>query len=283
MDQSAQILTTVQNAKTAAVNFIVAYGFQMLGAVIVLVAGLLFARWVGNLLMNALMRREMEPPVRLLLVRVSKLIIILLTIIVALDTAGVKTAPLVAGLGVAGVGVGLALQGVLGNLMAGLLIIVVKKFRVGEYIEIHDVEGEVISIELFSTTLLHPDRSRVIIPNRKIVGEILHNYGSMRQLGLTFSVAYGTDLKQAIDLIKRILAANARVIKDPAPAVGVAKLGDSSIAINVGPWVAVKDYGAAQAELTQTILEALTEAKVVLPFPQQEIRILNEALPLAAR
>lgn len=283
MDKAGEIISTVENAKAAAIAFIVTYGFQILGALIVLTAGLLVARWVGNLIMKALLRREMEPPVRNLIVRVSRLAVVMLSIIIALDTAGVKTAPLVAGLGVAGVGIGLAMQGVLGNLVAGLLIIVVKKFRVGEYIEIHDVEGEVVAIELFSTTLMHPDKSRVIIPNRKIVGEILHNYGTMRQLDLQFSVAYRTDLLEAIEVIKQILAANPRVIKDPEPVVRVIKYGDSAVEIMVGPWVAVKDFGAARGELNLAIFDALKTANISIPFPQREIRILNDFNPAAAK
>lgn len=272
----------MENAKQVAIDFVVRYGFQILGAVIILACGFFLAKWVGNLLMRSLMRKEMEPPVRTLIVRVVRLVIFLMTTVVAMDKAGVPVTSLVAGIGVAGVGVGLAMQGVLGNLVAGLVIILVKPFRVGEYIELLGVQGEVRVIELLSTTLLHPDLSRVVIPNRKIVGEILHNFGAMRQLDLKFSVAYDTNLPGAIGLINRVLAANPRIIKDPAPLVGVVELGNSAINIAVKPWVAIKDMGI-QAELYQTIFEQMAANKFPIPFPQHQIRVLNESLPFASK
>jgi small conductance mechanosensitive channel len=272
----------MQNARQVAINFIVQYGFQIIGALFILAGGFLLAKWVGNLLMKTLMRREMEPPVRTLIVRLIRLLIFAFTVVIALDRFGVPVTTLVTGIGVAGVGVGLAMQGVLGNLISGLVIIVVKPFRVGEYIELLGVQGEVRVIELFSTTLLHPDRSRVIIPNRKIVGEILHNYGTMRQLPLKFSVSYDTNLSQAMALVREVVVNHPRVIKDPAPAVGISDFGGSSINIAVGPWVAVKDYGAAMAELNQSIYQRLIDAKIAIPFPQHEIRILNETIPFQA-
>jgi small conductance mechanosensitive channel len=273
----------MENAKQVALSFVVTYGFQIIGALFILAGGLFLAKWVGNLLMRGLMRREMEPPVRTLIVRGMKLLIFVLTAVIALDKFGVQVAPLVAGIGVAGVGIGLAMQGVLGNLVAGLFIILVKPFRVGEYIEIHDVEGEVVTIELFMTVLAHPDKSLVKIPNRKIVGEILHNYGTMRQLALPFSVAYDTNLSQAQALIREVVVNHPRVIKDPSPLVGISSFGESAINITARPWVAVKDFVAAQAELNQMIYERLISAKITVPFPQQEIRILNETLPVQAK
>jgi small conductance mechanosensitive channel len=272
----------MQNAKEVAINFIVQYGFQIVGALFIIAGGVLLAKWAGNLLMRSLMRREMEPPVRTLIVRLVRLLIFGFTAVIALDRFGVPVTTLVTGIGVAGVGVGLAMQGVLGNLISGLVIIIVKPFRVGEYIEILSVQGEVVVIELFSTTLLHPDRSRVIVPNRKIVGEILHNFGTVRQLPLKFSVSYDTNLSQAMALIREVVVNHPRVIKDPAPAVGISDFGASAINIGVGPWVAVKDYGSALAELNQSIHQRLIDAKIVIPFPQQEIRIVNETLPFPA-
>src|ERR1041385_1941169 len=269
----------MENAKQVAINFVVQYGFQIVGALFILAGGFFLAKWAGNLLMKSLMRREMEPPVRTLIVRIVRLIIFALTLVIALDKFGVPVTSLIAGIGVAGVGVGLAMQGVLGNLVAGLFIILVKPFRVGEYIELLNVQGEVKTIELFSTQLLHPDRSKVVIPNRKIVGEILHNYGTMRQLPLKFSVSYNTNISQAMALIREVVVNHPRVIKDPAPAVGISDFGEFAINLSVGPWVAVKDYGAAMAELNQSIYQRLIDAKIAIPFPQHEIRILNEALP----
>lgn len=248
---------------------------KVFAALVILIVGLLIARWVGKFMMRALSKRDMEPPVRMLLVRIVKLLVLLLTLLVVADNLELKLVPLIAGLGVAGVGVGLAMQGVLSNLVAGLTIIFVKSFRVGEYIEISGAHGQVDVIELFSTTLIHPDLSRVVVPNRKIVGEIIHNYGKIRQADLSVGVAYDTDLNHALDIIRDILDKNPRVLKNPAPGVGTATLADSSIVIAIKPWVALPDFGPAQAEINKAVVERFREVGIQIPFPQRELRILT--------
>ena len=146
------------SAKDLTVDLIIRYGFQVLGAIVILGVGVLLARWVGTMTQRWLDRQRLEPPVRTLIVRFVRIVVLLFVLVVALDKFGVQIAPLVAGIGVAGLGIGIALQGVLGNVIAGLSIIFTKPFRVGEYIELLDVHGEVTAIELFSTTLVHLDR-----------------------------------------------------------------------------------------------------------------------------
>jgi small conductance mechanosensitive channel len=158
---------------------------------------------------------------------------------------------------------------------AGLSIIFTKPFRVGEYISIAGEEGNVESISLFSTTLGHADRSLVVIPNRKIVGEVLHNFGRIRQLGITVGVAYGTNLGDALAAIREVLKSNARVLADPAPVVGVARLSEWSVTIAVAPWVGVGDYGAATAEINRALLEALRSRHIEIPLPQREVRLIT--------
>ncbi|PYI88311.1 MAG: mechanosensitive ion channel protein MscS, partial [Verrucomicrobia bacterium] len=230
---------------------------------------------VGNVAMRWLEQKPIEPPVRLLMVRIARLLVIVLALVIALGTAGVDVTALVAGIGVAGVGVGLAMQGVLGNLFAGLMIIFTKPFRVGEYVELLGVQGQVEMIELFSTKLVHPDRSRVVIPNRKVVGEVLHNYGTVRQLDLVVGVAYNSNLTETIAAVRDILNQHPRVLKDPAPIVGVSVLADSSINLAVRPWTKVADYGPACSELYQAIVERFRERNISIPFPQREVRMLD--------
>jgi len=182
-------IQTIDQIKTKVIDFLTDYGFQIVGALIILVIGVMIAWWLGRALKNWLEKKNVEPPLCMLATRLVRLLVFGLTLVVALDKCGVPIAPMIAGISVAGVGIGLAMQGVLGNLVAGLTIIFTKPFRVGEYIEIAGVEGQVKTIELFCTTLLHPDQSRVVVPNRKIVGEILHNYGQIRQLDMSVGVA----------------------------------------------------------------------------------------------
>ena len=261
--------------KNIPVDLLIKYGLQVLGAIVILGVGLLLARWVGNLVQKGLQRQDMEPPIRTLLVRFVKVLVIAFTLVVALDTFGVKVAPLIAGIGIAGVGIGIALQGVLSNVMAGLSIIFTKTYRVGEYIEIAGVYGQVETIDIFSTKLVHADRSRVVIPNRKIVGEILHNYGTTRQLTLTVGIGYGSNISEALAIAQDVVAKNPRVLKDPAPAIGISMLADSAITISVQPWVKVGDYGSAQAEVYQALVERLRARSIEIPFPQREVRLVN--------
>ncbi len=267
----------MEDAKKLVIDFFISYGFQIIGALLILGLGAMLAKYLGRILDEALTKKGMEPPLRSLITKTLKVLVFGFTFILALDKFGVQIAPLVAGIGVAGVGVGLAMQGVLGNVVAGLTIIFTKPFRVGEWVELQGEHGEVISIELFATTLMHVDRSRIIIPNRKIVGEIMHNYGAIRQLDLTVGVAYATDLDAALASINKVLAANPRVLKDPEAVVGVSQLADSSINISVKPWVAVPDYVPAGAELYKAIVAEFRQANVSIPFPQRELRVLNAA------
>lgn len=260
-------------------KFLTQYGFQIIGAVMIMVIGAFVARWVGRVADQFFAKKQVEPPIRMLAVRVLRLLVFGMAGVLALDKCGVPIAPMVAGIGVAGVGIGLALQHVLSNLVAGLTIIFTKPFRVGEYIEISGESGQVSMVQLFSTTLIHTDQSRVVIPNRKLVGEILHNYGVLRQLDLSVGVGYGTNVIEAVNTIREILAANSRVKKDPVPVVGVTSLGDFSVTIAVKPWVAPQEFVAAGIELNQAILEKFREKAIEIPFPQREVRLLNAGAP----
>jgi len=264
-------------AKDIIIDFFVRYGIRILGALVILALGIGLARWAALLTTRGVNRLEMEPPVRILIVRLVRLIVIALTLVIALDKFGVQVAPLIAGIGIAGVGVGLAMQGVLGNLVAGLTIILTKPFRIGEYIAIHGVEGQVALIELFSTTLTHPDLSRVIVPNRKMVGEILHNYGQVRQLALKLPISYRTDISRIIDLVRKLVVANPRVLKNPPPMIGISLLDESALVLGIQPWTKVEDYVVAQAELYQAILAQLQTSAIEMPVPQRQIRVMSDS------
>jgi small conductance mechanosensitive channel len=267
----------VEQWQNTVVNFFITYGFQIVGAMIILVVGAIVARWLGSATDKWLTKVQLEPPVRVLLVRLVRLVVFGFALVLALDKFGVPITPLVAGIGVVGVGVGLAAQGVLGNCFAGLTIIFTKPFRVGEYIELLGVNGQIISIDLFTTTLLHSDNSRVVVPNRKIVGEILHNYGAARQLNLTVGIAYSSDVSRALATIHEILDANPRVLKDPKPVVGIEALAESWVTIGIAPWVPVPDYGPAQLEIYQAIIEQFRARSIEIPFRQHEVRLLGQA------
>lgn len=269
-------METLEQIQRTLIDLALRFGPKVVTAALILTVGFFVGGYIAKWLENGLRHIDIEPPVRVLLVRVGRLIVTIIFVIMALQNLGVELLPLIAGLGVAGAGVALAMQGVLGNVVAGLSIIFSKPFRVGEYISIVGEEGMVEDISLFTTRLSHPDRSYVIIPNRKIVGEILHNYGKVRQLDVAVAVAYDTDINQALATIREIVTANQRVLRDPDPVIRTTLLGDSSVNIVVRPWVAVQDFGPACGEINQAILEIFRERGIVIPFPQREVRVIGQ-------
>jgi len=268
-------LAPLGQAKDTLIDLAIRFGPKLLTAILILTVGAFVASWVARAASRGLNRIDLEPPVRQLLTRVTRVLVLGLFVLMALQNLGVELLPLIAGLGVAGAGIALATQGVLSNMVAGLTIIFTKPYRVGEYIAVVGVEGEVENIALFNTALRHPDRSRIIVPNRKIVGEILHNYGRIRQSDITVGVAYESDLAVALSVIRDLVRANPRVLNEPAPVVQVARLGESDVQIAVRPWVAVADYGAVAGELHVSLVEELRRRGISIPYPQREVRLLG--------
>ena len=269
-------VATIGHAKDTLIELAIRFGPRLLTAVLILVVGLFASGWVSRWFTQFLSHRELEPPVRLLLARVAGALCMALFALLALQNLGVELLPLLAGLGVIGAGVALATQGVLSNIVAGLSIIFSKPFRVGEYIAIAGVEGVVESISLFNTTLGHVDRSQVVVPNRKVVGEILHNYGRIRQVEVSVGVAYDSDIGAVVDLIGSVLKAIPRVLTEPQPVVQPVQFGESAVSIAVKPWVAVQDQVAATGEIYAAVLAALRARGVVMPPPQREVRLIGK-------
>ena len=274
MDEQLQ---TLEHAQQTAIDLAIQFGPKLVVALLILAAGYFAGRWVGRLADAMLEKLGLDATLRLLLVRIVRILVLGLFLIMALQNLGVQLLPLIAGLGVAGAGIALAMQGVLGNLAAGLTIIFTRPFKVGEYISIADVEGTVEEIKLFNTVLSHPDLSRIVIPNRKIVGEILHNFGALRQLDVVISVAYDTDLKQALASIDDLLAAHPKILHEPEPMVRVLTLGDSGVQIAIRPWTTVAAFPAASGDITRAVLEMFRERGIHIPLPQREVRLLGPA------
>jgi small conductance mechanosensitive channel len=270
-------IESLQHLQNRAIDLLMEFGPRALSALLMLTIGFFVARAVGRAFLRGIARLDLDVPLRDLLARMVHIAVMLLFVLIALQNLGVELLPLIAGLGVAGAGIALALQGVLGNLVAGLTIILTRPFRVGEFIDIHGEEGRVESITLFSTKLSHPDRSVVVIPNRKIVGEILHNYGTLRQLNLTVGVAYDTDIGRALQVIDEVLKSNPKVVRDPEPVVRVTALADFSVNIAVRPWAQVIEAGVTSSEINRAILERFRASGIQIPFPQREVRMLTPA------
>jgi small conductance mechanosensitive channel len=270
-------LDNLTQVKSTLIDLAIRFGPKLLVAILILTVGGFVAGWIARTTARGLNRLGLEPPVRQLLARVARVLVFGLFTILALQNLGVELLPLIAGLGVAGAGVALATQGVLSNVVAGLTIIFTKPYRVGEYIAVVGVEGEVEAITLFSTTLRHADHSRIVVPNRKVVGEILQNFGSIRQCEIQVGIAYESDLSAALGVIRDLVQANERVLREPKPVIQVVSLADSAILIAVKPWVAVTNYGPVAGEINLSLVEELRKREISIPYPQREIRLLKDA------
>ena len=270
-------LAALDQAQAKAIDLGIAFGPRLLTALIILVAGYYAGRWVGRMLDNMLTRLNVDITARLLLVRIARIVVLAMFMIMALQNLGVDLLPLIAGLGVAGAGVALAMQGVLSNLAAGLTIVFTRPYRVGEYISIAGEEGQVEDINLFNTVLSHTDLSKIVIPNRKIAGEIMHNYGDIRQIKVEVRVAYDSNIDAALAAVHETLRANPRVLQQPAPYVHVSQLADSSVNITVRPWVHVPDYADALGELNRAVLETFRTRGIAIPFPQREVHLVEKS------
>ena len=270
-------LDTIDQIKATFIDLAIRFGPKLATAILIFTAGIFIANWCTRATARGLHRFELEPPVRMLLTRLVRILVLGIFLIAALQNLGVELLPLIAGLGVAGAGIALATQGVLSNVVAGLTIIFTKPYRVAEYIGVAGVEGEVTAISLFSTILTHPDRSRIVVPNRKVVGEILHNYGNVRQSEILVGIAYESDLAAALSAIREVVKSNPRVLADPSPVVQVNVLADSAVQIAIRPWVAVRDFGVVSGELNLSLAEHLRQRGIAIPYPQREVRLIRDA------
>ena len=273
--QALESFRALDQVRATAIDLGMKFGPKLVVAILILIAGFVIGGWAARALDRGLQRLQLDAPVRRLMEASIRALVLVIFGIMALQNLGVDLLPLIAGLGVAGAGVALAMQGVLGNLVAGLTILLTRPFRVGDYISIAKEEGEVLDIRLSSTTLGHADLSRVVIPNRKIVGEILHNFGKLRQLDVSIGVSYQTDLGAALETVREVVHVHPRALKDPAPVISVARLADSSVRIGVQPWVSAPEYGSATSEINRAVLEAFRDRGIVIPMPQREVRMLE--------
>jgi small conductance mechanosensitive channel len=253
--------------------------------VLVFFLGRSVARLLSSLLGKALTKAKVDPTLVPFIDNLGYTAMLVFVVIAALATAGVPTASAVAALGAAGLAIGLALQGSLGNFASGVLLLVFKPFRVGDFVEISGVSGTVQAIHVFNTVLNDPNNIRIIVPNGQVTGGNILNYtvNGTRRIDLTVSVSYDDDLKKARRVIESVLAAEPRILPSPAPVVAVSEMADSSMDFVVRPWVKTDDYWAVRFDLTENLKVKLEENGLTIPFTAQEIYIKTDAAAASAR
>jgi small conductance mechanosensitive channel len=256
-------------------EYLVTYGLQVVAAVLIFVIGRWIARLLAALTERLLVRANVEQTLTRFLERLVYIALLVFVIIAALGRLGVHTGSFVVVIGAAGLAVGLALQGSLSNFAAGVLLILFKPFKVGDFVEAAGKKGTVEKIQIFNTILNSPDNVRVIIPNAAVTGTHIMNYtiNGIRRVDLVAGVSYDDDLKKARQVLEDVVAGDGRVLKDPAPVVAVSELGDSSVNFVVRPWVKCADYWNVYFDLTAKMKESLESAGLSIPFPQRDVHI----------
>lgn len=210
--------------------------------------------------------------------------LIIFVVIAALGQLGIQTASFVAIVGAAGLAIGLALQGSLANFAAGVLILIFRPFKVGDFVEVAGVSGAVQNIQIFTTELHTPDNKKVIVPNGGVISGNITNYSAnnTRRVDLVFGIGYSEDIDVAKTLLQTVLAAEPKVLQDPAPTIGVVELADSSVNLVCRPWVNTADYWDVYFNVTEAVKKALDAGGISIPFPQRDLHLHHVNAPAAA-
>jgi len=256
-------------------NYIVPWSINIVFALAIFVVGRWVAKAVVNILSRILTKAKMDDMLIEFITSIANTVLLLFIIIAALDRLGVNTTSLIALLGAAGLAVGLALQGSLQNFAAGVLLIIFRPFRSGDFIEAGGTIGVVETISIFSTIIKTGDNRQVIVPNGAIYGGAITNFSAKptRRIDMVFGIGYNDDIRKAKDILKQILEAEPRVLKDPEPLIAVGELADSSVNFNVRPWVNSDDYWPVKFDLTEKIKLVFDENEISIPYPQMDVHM----------
>jgi len=268
----------LEGAYAALAQFAMAYGLKVVGAILILIIGRIIAGQIRKGMRRLGEARAWDPSLVGFMASLVYFFVMAFVVVAVLGSFGVQTASLVAILGAASFAVGLALQGSLANFAAGVLILLFRPFKVGDYVEVAGVAGSIKHIAIFSTTMATPDNVRIEVPNGKIYGDIIKNYGGYdtRRIDMTVGIGYGDDMAQAIEVIRGVVTADSRVLAEPETMIAVAELGDSSVNLVVRPWVKGTDYWPTRFYLNQAIKDALDAAGIEIPFPQTVVTMVQE-------
>ena len=256
-------------------EYLAQYGLKVVGAIAIFVVGRWVAKLLSRLAAKALAKARIDKTLVRFTENLSYIVLLVFVVVAALATAGVETTSFIAVLGAAGLAIGLALQGSLANFAAGVLMIIFKPMKVGDFVEIGGIKGTVQEIQIFNTLIDTPDNIRAIIPNAKVTSDNIKNYSTngTRRVDLVIGVSYEDDLKKAQEVMERVLVSDSRVLKDPPAKVAVFELAESSVNFVVRPWVKEADYWDVYFDTIGRIKMALDDAGITIPFPQRDIHI----------
>lgn len=268
-------LENIEGLYTLIIEFVVKYSFQILGAVIIFIAGLKIASWVSMLVVRFCEKHNLDITLSKFIGNVSRMLVVVFVVIITIGQFGISVAPLIAAVSALAFGASFAVQGPLSNYGAGLSIIISRPFLVGNTITVHGVTGIVEDIQLAATVLTTEDDEQITIPNKYIVGEIILNSFENKVVDASVGIAYRHDPKEAIYLIKEALSNVDDVCLEPSPQIGIEEFGDSAINIGIRFWVPTKKYFQTKFMANGAIHEALKKGNITIPFPQREVAIIS--------
>jgi small conductance mechanosensitive channel len=254
------------------------YGMKIIAAVLIIVVGLWISKIIKSCFLKTLQKKKVDPTLVGFFASMLHGGLVIFVFISAISKLGVQTASFVAVIGAAGLAVGLALQGSLSNFAAGILLIIFKPFKVGNFVKAGGEAGVIVEVGIFTTELKTPDNVQIIIPNSTIMGSAITNVSAhpTRRIDMTLGVGYDDDLNKAKQIIEDLLAADERVLKDPVATIAVAKLGDSSVEFVIRPWVNSADYWAVKFDFTKAVKEKFDSMGISIPYPQSDVHVFQE-------
>lgn len=252
-------------------------GMNILKAIAILVIGRILVGILTGVVRRLLARKKTDETLSKFVVSLTKIALMTFVVIAAISALEVETTSFVAVIGAAGLAIGFALQGSLANFASGVMLIIFRPFNAGDFIEAGGTSGSVDSIQIFSTILKTPDNKMVIVPNSKITGDNITNYSAMdrRRIDFVFGIGYDDDIKKAKQILERIVNEDARILKDPAPAVAVSELAESSINFVVRPWVETSDYWPVYFDTTEKVKLTFDKEGISIPYPQQDVHLFQ--------
>ncbi|MCB1668061.1 MAG: mechanosensitive ion channel [Porticoccaceae bacterium] len=256
-------------------EYVLIYGWKILMALVIFIVGRMVARWMRNFTEKMLKKQAVDEAIQHFVSALVYYILFVFVVVAALGQLGIQTASFVAIIGAAGLAVGLALQGSLANFAAGVLILLFKPFKVGDFIEAAGTSGVVKKILIFTTELHTGDNKKVIIPNGAVSSGTITNYSAndTRRVDLVMGIGYDDDIDKAKRVLEEVVAADARVLKDPAPTIAVVELADSSVNFVVRPWVNSGDYWGVYFGLTEAVKKRFDQEGISIPYPQRDVHL----------
>jgi small conductance mechanosensitive channel len=253
------------------------FGFKAIIALLIFYVGRIIARLVSRALHKLMQAHEVDKILETFVCNLAYWALMTFVIIAAISQVGIQTTSLIAVMGAAGLAVGLALQGSLANFAAGVLIVLFRPYRVGDWVEAAGISGAVVQVQILTTMLKTGDNKSIIVPNGQVMSSIITNYSAnaTRRVDLTIGVAYNDDLDKVRSTIQSLIDADDRILDDPECLIAVAELADSSVNFTVRPWVKTEDYWGVKFDLTEAIKKRFDQEGISFPFPQQDVHLYN--------